>query len=434
MLLLSFSIILFFINSIICDLTIDWGIDTGDYGTSRVSTGDTVTWVWVDEDTPHSVTSTDFESSPVVSKKGYTFSVVFNTLGYFSFSCSIHPKMQGVIRVTDLTPTSTPTSRPTTRRPSRLPTIVPSRAPSKVPSRRPTRFPTLSPSFGGTVAPTVSYRPTFVPISTPTRKPTSFPTISPSFQPTNVPTHVPTPVISGLVEKLITFPVVVESGVDQPTAWNLELSVEPNHHNDSCVSFNTRSFCYNGECTYPGPTILVKPGDVVSITVNNNLEANNDVRTLINTLHSPNSTALITHGLFLVPPLESESTISHPGESTVITLHIHPEHSPGLHWYYSNYHGSSSLHLMNGLLGAIIVSAVNSLNNNTFPTSISESYDNLLVLTKLNFIQEVSDNNKVSQGCNPDDTCDPISQAPLCSGNTLQYNILCILLLLLLIL
>jgi len=65
-----------------------------------VKVGDTVTWS-NDDDRDHSVVAKDgsFDSDNI--RPGKTFSYKFTNAGKFSYSCSYHPRMKGVVNVTD---------------------------------------------------------------------------------------------------------------------------------------------------------------------------------------------------------------------------------------------------------------------------------------------------------------------------------------------
>jgi plastocyanin len=65
-----------------------------------VKVGDTVTWS-NDDDRDHSVVAKDgsFDSDNI--RPGKTFSYKFTEAGKFSYSCSYHPRMKGVVNVTD---------------------------------------------------------------------------------------------------------------------------------------------------------------------------------------------------------------------------------------------------------------------------------------------------------------------------------------------
>ena len=65
-----------------------------------VKAGTAVTWTNMDEE-PHTVVdSAQGIKSPVLGNQGSTYSHVFATPGTYSYNCSIHPFMHGVVVVT----------------------------------------------------------------------------------------------------------------------------------------------------------------------------------------------------------------------------------------------------------------------------------------------------------------------------------------------
>ncbi|KAJ3244958.1 hypothetical protein HDU78_010131 [Chytriomyces hyalinus] len=126
------------------------------------------------------------------------------------------------------------------------------------------------------------------------------------------------------------------------------------------ISFNSRQYSCNGIAAIPGPTWNITAGDTVTLTLINELEANNDAddlvdMTLMNTMHSPNSTNMHTHGLHVSSSQDNVFQRIYPGESFQYTYTIPDDHAPGLHWYHSHKHGTSAFQVMGGLVGAIYV-------------------------------------------------------------------------------
>ncbi len=138
---------------------------------------------------------------------------------------------------------------------------------------------------------------------------------------------------------------------------------------------------YNGELV--GPTLRVKPGDTLNITLNNQLGQTGKTKPedLCNNPHdafggSPlpdnfNCTNLHTHGmhvspsgaadnvLVVVPPVKyspdkkaSNGLSSNPRQ---ITINIPKTHGPGTYWYHPHVHGSTGVQVGSGMEGAIIV-------------------------------------------------------------------------------
>jgi FtsP/CotA-like multicopper oxidase with cupredoxin domain len=90
----------------------------------------------------------------------------------------------------------------------------------------------------------------------------------------------------------LTQPTVISSA---SATWSATLSVGIARVVTEQVSFTSRVFCYNGACSYPGPTIVVKPGDEFTLTLVNTLTGSEpDNMSLMNTIHYPNTTNVHT--------------------------------------------------------------------------------------------------------------------------------------------
>ena len=142
----------------------------------------------------------------------------------------------------------------------------------------------------------------------------------------------------------------------------------------------------------PGPTIRCDSGDRLNIMLRNNLPANEsfpydyDECTTIDAdraltaadaglPHGFNTTNLHTHGLHvspaslgsdgevIVPPYTAAPALASddihlevpPGEEQAYCIVLPTFHAPGTHWYHAHKHGSASLQVNNGLVGALIV-------------------------------------------------------------------------------
>lgn len=151
-----------------------------------------------------------------------------------------------------------------------------------------------------------------------------------------------------------------------------------------------RTRCYNGEI--PGSTIFVNPGDKIRVTLKNWLpdenqeKAENSAEVLEGDENCPNGyniTNLHFHGLHVSPAsiceesqnkkkilssddlllevLPKDSNDPDPVQSNVkVFCHEYlvwlPKfHAPGTHWYHAHRHGSTAIHVSNGMAGAIIV-------------------------------------------------------------------------------
>ena len=108
------------------------------------------------------------------------------------------------------------------------------------------------------------------------------------------------------------------------------------------ASFASRCYCHNGACTVPGPTLVIRPGSTLTVTFVNGLGSYPDQSHTMNTMLSPNTVNLHTHGLHVDPAVDSIFVEVEPGESHTYAYEIPEAHAAGFHWYHSHLHGSST--------------------------------------------------------------------------------------------
>ena len=75
--------------------SVSWKVGTNK--TVKIRKGGTVKWVWADRQ-PHNVKGPGF-TSPLKTKKGFTFSHRFNKRGTFRISCQVHANMKTTVKV-----------------------------------------------------------------------------------------------------------------------------------------------------------------------------------------------------------------------------------------------------------------------------------------------------------------------------------------------
>ena len=95
---------------------------------------------------------------------------------------------------------------------------------------------------------------------------------------------------------------------------------------------------YNGETT--GPTLVIHPGDHVSVTLVNNLKQ---------------ATSLHTHGLHVSPSQDNPFIMVEPGKSLTYNYDIPQNQSAGTFWYHPHVHGITAEQVASGLSGTILV-------------------------------------------------------------------------------
>jgi FtsP/CotA-like multicopper oxidase with cupredoxin domain len=92
----------------------------------------------------------------------------------------------------------------------------------------------------------------------------------------------------------------------------------------------------------PGPTLFVRAGDLLQVTVNNRLNA---------------ATNLHVHGLHVSPRGNGDNPLLtiEPGASFDYEYRLPQDHPPGVYWYHPHHHGNTADQVFGGLYGAIIV-------------------------------------------------------------------------------
>ncbi|MDF2980041.1 MAG: copper oxidase, partial [Actinomycetospora sp.] len=97
---------------------------------------------------------------------------------------------------------------------------------------------------------------------------------------------------------------------------------------------------YNGSS--PGPTLRVRPGDVLAVRLRNGLDQ---------------PTNLHTHGLRVSPQGNSDNPFVHiaPGEAFDYRITVPDDHPAGTFWYHPHAHGHVADQLFAGLAGALVV-------------------------------------------------------------------------------
>src|SRR6185369_17873206 len=134
------------------------------------------------------------------------------------------------------------------------------------------------------------------------------------------------------------------------------------------------------EGTVPGPTLRLKPGDVLRIKLINAMPPNRDsVPTDHSLPHNFNTTNFHSHGLHVSPDGISDNVMREmePGESSDIVIAIPSDHIPGTNWYHPHAHGSADVQIASGCVGALIIEG-----DFADVPEIAAAKDRLLVLTE----------------------------------------------------
>ena len=100
------------------------------------------------------------------------------------------------------------------------------------------------------------------------------------------------------------------------------------------------AYTYNG--LSPGPTLRVRPGDQLTIRLENGLDQDTNIH---------------THGLHVSPMGEADNIFIavRPGGSRRYVYDLPADHRSGLFWYHPHVHGTVAAQVAAGLAGAIIV-------------------------------------------------------------------------------
>ncbi|WP_316770670.1 multicopper oxidase family protein [Streptomyces sasae] len=103
---------------------------------------------------------------------------------------------------------------------------------------------------------------------------------------------------------------------------------------------DTSAWAFNGTC--PGPTLRVRPGDVLRVR-------------LINRIGQP--TNLHTHGLHVSPQGNGDNPFVtvEPGDSFDYAIAVPADHPAGTFWYHPHHHGTVADQIFAGLAGALLV-------------------------------------------------------------------------------
>ena len=174
----------------------------------------------------------------------------------------------------------------------------------------------------------------------------------------------------------LEYPAVVSSTTSSVTA---ALTLAEYDYVGPGVTQRTR--VYNGEMA--GPTIRIKPGDTVTVTLTNNLPPEtHDTSNVHNQFRDFDRTNLHTHGLHVSSASPGDDIFIDvgPGASFTYTYTIPPEHMGGTFWYHAHHHGSTNIQAGGGAVGVIIVEdAVGAL-----PAPVANAEEMIMMLHHFN--------------------------------------------------
>ncbi len=112
------------------------------------------------------------------------------------------------------------------------------------------------------------------------------------------------------------------------------------------------------EGSIPGPTLRVRPGDVLRIRLVNDLPPNPDpVPVDMSLPHHFNTTNFHFHGAHVSPSENADNVFRsmEPGQSYEIEIAIPHDHPRGTYWYHPHHHGSADVQMTSGMAGVVVV-------------------------------------------------------------------------------
>ena len=113
---------------------------------------------------------------------------------------------------------------------------------------------------------------------------------------------------------------------------------------------------YNG--SFPGPTLVARPGDVLRLRQINHLPHEEPGPAHdINHPHGFNTINFHSHGLNVSPEGNEDNSLLeiHPGETFETEIHVPADHPTGTFWYHPHKHGAAAHHLGNGMAGLLVL-------------------------------------------------------------------------------
>lgn len=189
-------------------------------------------------------------------------------------------------------------------------------------------------------------------------------------------------------------PAVIRSGADGVLNAAFTMKLISQNVPDNDTPLELRSIVADGiepvdGKYYPAPTLRMKLGDTVELHLQNDLEPNPNPGECIydiegesppNCFHDFNTTNLHYHGSHVTPnaPGDDVFLALEPGDDFDYCFLIPPAQSPGTHWYHPHKHGSTALHVLNGMAGAFIVEG----DFDTVP-EIADAQDFVFVLQQI---------------------------------------------------
>ncbi len=182
-------------------------------------------------------------------------------------------------------------------------------------------------------------------------------------------------IVSGQAQQALKDPTELVPKIDPGRGGDLNFDFDI-RYGDSLISNpanpptqpndKVRLRSYNGELV--GPTMRVRPGQLLRILLRNNLpvddpscKSNEDM----SIPHCFNNTNLHTHGWHVSPTGNSDNVLLDlaPGTSLDYEYYLPKDHPAGTFWYHSHRHGSTALQVSSGMAGTLIVEGFRQLKD-----------------------------------------------------------------------
>jgi FtsP/CotA-like multicopper oxidase with cupredoxin domain len=111
------------------------------------------------------------------------------------------------------------------------------------------------------------------------------------------------------------------------------------------------------EGTIPGPTLLVEPGDTLSIDLVNDFPPNPKIQRMGFFPNQQYTMNLHTHGLEVSPLGISDNIfrLMEPGTANDTEVKIPSDHPSGTYWYHPHKHGAVTFQFLGGMAGFLII-------------------------------------------------------------------------------
>lgn len=159
------------------------------------------------------------------------------------------------------------------------------------------------------------------------------------------------------------------------------------HHVVSTSTLTVSTRGYNPDSHMPlGPTIKVKPGDTLKVTLVNDLVEDDEQAArmdgLTNFQHDYQATNLHTHGLHISgeDPADNVFRRVAPQGRHTYRYDIPRDHMPGTHWYHPHFHGPTGIQAGGGAVGMLIVEDI----KDQLPAYLENVEEKHLVILGLN--------------------------------------------------